>query len=88
VRWWEDIRPGDVVELGPVDVREDEVVAFASAYDPQPFHLDPRAAAEGPFGGLIASCRHTVVSRCEVLNQRDEAVLQLNARGHFARRPA
>jgi acyl dehydratase len=59
VRWWEDIRPGDVLELGSVEVREDEVVAFATAYDPQPFHVDPEAARESMYGGLIASGWHT-----------------------------
>ena len=32
--------------------------------------------------------RGTVVTRCEVLNQHDQVVLRMTARGHFARRPA
>ncbi|HTU06299.1 MAG TPA: MaoC family dehydratase, partial [Trebonia sp.] len=36
-----------------------EIIAFAKEYDPQPFHVDPVAAADGPFGGLIASGWHT-----------------------------
>jgi acyl dehydratase len=46
---------GQVIEAGPVLVTEDEVLRFASAYDPQWFHTDPAAAAKGRFGGLIAS---------------------------------
>ena len=38
---------------------EDELRRFAEAYDPQWFHVDPEAAAHGPFGGLIASGWHT-----------------------------
>jgi len=59
VRWFEDIHAGDVVEVGPVTVTQEEIVEFASRYDPQPFHLDPEAAARTPFGGLIASGWHT-----------------------------
>jgi acyl dehydratase len=40
-------------------VTEQEVLEFARRYDPQPFHVDPDAAAAGPFGGLIASGWHT-----------------------------
>jgi acyl dehydratase len=53
--FFEDFVPGRVFELGTRVLSEAEIVAFAQAWDPQPFHLDARAAAEGPFGGLIAS---------------------------------
>lgn len=45
--------------LGPVTVDDAEVVAFASSFDDQWFHTDAAAAAQGPFGGLIASGWHT-----------------------------
>ena len=56
---WEDFRVGDVTELGTVDVTEEDVIAFATRFDPQPFHVDPEAARQSPFGGLIASGWHT-----------------------------
>jgi acyl dehydratase len=56
---WEDFRAGDVTELGTVEVTEEDVIAFASRFDPQPFHVDPEAAKASPFGGLIASGWHT-----------------------------
>jgi acyl dehydratase len=59
MRYWEDFEVGEVTELGSVDVTEQEVLEFARRYDPQPFHVDPDAAAAGPFGGLIASGWHT-----------------------------
>ena len=34
-------------------------MAFAREFDPQPFHVDPALAADGPFGGLAASGWHT-----------------------------
>jgi acyl dehydratase len=58
-RSFEDFRPGEVQQLGEVEVTRDEIVEFASRYDPQPFHLDEEAAARSPFGGLVASGWHT-----------------------------
>jgi acyl dehydratase len=59
MRHWEDFHAGDSMEIGPVTVSEQEIVEFASRFDPQYFHIDPEAAADGPFGGLIASGWHT-----------------------------
>lgn len=54
-----DFQPCQVIEAGPYALSEAEVLQFATAYDPQWFHTDPQAAADGPFGGLIASGWHT-----------------------------
>lgn len=59
-RWFEDYVPGSVYEFGHTSVTEDEIVAFAQAYDPQRIHTDPAWAATGPFGGLIASGMQTM----------------------------
>ena len=58
-RYFEDFEPGQVLELGSHAVSEDEIIEFARRFDPQPFHLDPEAAAASVFGGLIASGWHT-----------------------------
>lgn len=55
----EDLAPGARFETGRVTVTEAEVVAFASAFDPQPFHTDPVAACDSLFGRLVASGWHT-----------------------------
>jgi acyl dehydratase len=55
VRYWEDLTVGDEAVHGTHTMTEEEILAFAREYDPQPFHVDPVAAAAGPFGGLIAS---------------------------------
>ena len=52
---FEDFAPGQVYALGTRRVTEDEMVAFAREWDPQPFHVDPEAAKSSVFGGLIAS---------------------------------
>ncbi|MCF8604059.1 hypothetical protein L5I01_11890 [Gordonia sp. HY442] len=49
------VRSGDVDRLGEYEVTESSIVAFAVQWDPQWFHVDPGAAGDGPFGGLIAS---------------------------------
>jgi acyl dehydratase len=57
--YFEDFAPGQTIELGTRTVSEEEIVAFAREWDPQPFHVDPEAAKESVFGGLIASGWHT-----------------------------
>jgi acyl dehydratase len=54
-RTFEDFRPGDCHDLGTAVIDEAEMLAFARRFDPQPFHVDPEAAADSPFGGIIAS---------------------------------
>jgi acyl dehydratase len=58
-RWFEDYVPGAVHVLGSVVVDEQEVIAFARQFDPQPFHLDKELAEKSAFRGLIASGWHT-----------------------------
>jgi acyl dehydratase len=59
ILYFEDLQAGATLELGSKTVSENEIVAFARAYDPQPFHIDQAAAAATPFGGIIASGWHT-----------------------------
>ena len=60
IRYFEDFRPGQVIDVGTVAVSEAEIIAFARQYDPQPMHIDPDAAARSIYRGLIASGWHTV----------------------------
>jgi acyl dehydratase len=55
----EDLHVGDVFDLGRKTVTADEIVRFAREFDPQPFHIDPVAARDSTFGGLVASGWHT-----------------------------
>jgi acyl dehydratase len=74
VRYWEDFKVGEVIELGSCAITEAEVLAFARKYDPQPFHTDPEAARRSIFGGLIASGWHTcaLLMRLSVETSRRE----------------
>ena len=58
-RFFEDFAVGQRFELGATSASQAEMIAFARQFDPQSFHLDPEAAAAGPFGGLVASGWHT-----------------------------
>jgi acyl dehydratase len=57
--YYEDIEVGVVRRFGSKTVVREEVIDFASKYDPQPFHLDDAAAAQTYFGRLSASGWHT-----------------------------
>jgi acyl dehydratase len=55
----EDLHVGDRFESDTFLVTEDDIIAFARAFDPQPFHLDVEAAEQSVFRGLVASGWHT-----------------------------
>ena len=57
--YFEDMPVGSVTELGNYTVSEDEIIEFATKYDPQPFHVDPEVAKNTSFRGLAASGWHT-----------------------------
>ena len=59
MKYLEDFAVGQTMEFPPRTVSEDEIIAFARDYDPQPFHLDKEAARQSLFGGLCASGWHT-----------------------------
>ena len=52
---FQDLTVGQTIEVGPREVTESEIIAFATRYDPQPFHIDPVRAKASRWGGLIAS---------------------------------
>lgn len=62
MRYFEDFAPGQVFELGSVEITEAAIVEFAKQWDPQPFHLTEQGGAASPFGGIIASGWHTAAA--------------------------
>lgn len=67
ILYFEDISAGDVRNLGSFSLTQEEMVSFANRYDPQPIHVDPAAAAESIFGGIIASGWQTGASCMRLL---------------------
>jgi len=59
MQFYEDLAVGQKQAFGRYEVTREEVIEFASKYDPQPFHLDDDAAAATHFGRLSASGWHT-----------------------------
>ncbi len=57
--YFEDFVIGAKQWFGSYAVTREEVIAFATKYDPQAFHLDDAAAADTHFGRLSASGWHT-----------------------------
>ncbi|WP_225007936.1 MaoC family dehydratase [Novosphingobium percolationis] len=79
MQYYEDIEPGSTDRFGSYAVTREEVIDFASKYDPQPFHLDDEAAKQTYFGRLSASgwhtCAMTMAMLVEQLRQHEQAGL-------------
>lgn len=74
----EDLSPGQKLSFGDYHVTREEIIDFASRYDPQPFHLDDEAAAANPLlGKLCASGMHTM-SMSHLLQMRGFAKVGIN----------
>lgn len=70
MQYWEDIEVGSRSSFGSYQVTREEVIAFATQYDPQPFHLSDEAAAQTYFGRLSASGWHTCAMLMRMLVDR------------------
>jgi len=65
--YFEDLEIGAETEFGTYNVTREEVVEFATKYDPQPFHLSDEAAARTHFGRMSASGWHTCAMTMAVI---------------------
>lgn len=57
---YEEIEVGSVYQTDTYTVTKEDIIDFASKYDPQYFHIDETKAEESMFHGLIASGLHTM----------------------------
>lgn len=74
--YFEDLEVGARHSFGRYKVTREEVVEFASKYDPQPFHLSDEAAAQTYFGRLSASGWHTSAMMMRMLVDNMSTVQQ------------
>lgn len=76
-RYWEDLTEGEHLRCRDVVFDRAGIIEFGKTFDPQPFHVDPAAAAASIFGGLIASALHTLSACTKVIAevQGDIAIL-------------
>ncbi|MES2402286.1 MAG: MaoC family dehydratase, partial [Pseudomonadota bacterium] len=63
----DDLRPGMRFKSAEHAIDETQIKAFATQFDPQPFHLDGEAAKGTLFGGLAASGWHTAAITMRLL---------------------
>jgi len=71
VLYLEDFVVGRTFASGRTTMTAEAIKAFASNYDPQPFHLDEAAGAGSLFGGLVASGWHTAAVSMRLLVDGD-----------------
>ena len=59
IEWFDDLKVGMKFKSDEVTVSKEDILRFASEFDPQPFHLDEEAAKDTILGRLAASGWHT-----------------------------
>ncbi len=62
MKFFDDIRIGDLREFGKHTFAAEDIKRFARSFDPQPFHIDEEAAKRSHFGALCASGWHTTAA--------------------------
>jgi acyl dehydratase len=66
-QYLEDFAAGQVFRSNRLQVDKGQILAFASQFDPQPYHLDEEAARNSVFKGLAASGWHTAAMTMRLL---------------------
>lgn len=87
--YFEDFEIGNVRHVGSIRVTRDEIIEFATRFDPQPFHIDEAAARQSIFGGLTGSSCHTFALTSLIHHQgQQEIALVANLGSDSLRFPA
>ena len=71
----DDHTEGEVIQCGSYEVTKEEVIAFATQWDPQPWHIDEQAAKASFFGGLTACSAHIFSIFCITSPQWQNGVI-------------
>ncbi len=77
----EDYEAGQQLQIGGYHVPKEEVIAFATHWDPQPFHIDEEAAEATFYGGLTACSAHIFAIFCRLSNRLEKRAAALAALG-------
>ena len=79
---FEDYVVGEVIHIAQRYVMtEEEIISIAQKWDPQPFHVDPVAAKDSIFGGLVASSAHAFPIFVYLGQQSGKKVAAISALG-------
>ena len=65
--WLEDIHVGHRFRTDVYDLTADDIIEFATKWDPQPFHLSDETAQDTFFQGLAGSGWHTAAITMRLL---------------------
>ena len=90
-RWFEDVPLGETFACGGFTLDDEEIIAFATRYDPHAFHLDPEVARASFVGALFASAIQTLAASVSLFvraTRELETVIGLDLRETELRRPA
>jgi acyl dehydratase len=60
LKYLEDFVPGEVETVGEYLLTQEEIIEYASKWDPLYFHIDPVAADNSVFSGLVAAGTHLI----------------------------
>lgn len=67
MRYFEDFVVGSKIALkGSHQFTEEEIIEFATRWDPQPFHIDRQAAEKSIFGGIVACSSHIITASISI----------------------
>jgi acyl dehydratase len=69
--YFEDLTPDFIARASGYLVTEAEILEFGQRFDPQPFHIDPVAARNSVFGGLVAPGCLVMCARSWLVNHMD-----------------
>jgi len=75
--YFNDLKVGDTLAAGTLEVTQDEIIRFGERYDPRPYHIDENAAASSIFGGLVASGAQTLAFWNYLRFKAEEGLAQL-----------
>lgn len=70
--YYEDIKVGPRARFGSYEMTKQEIIEYATRFDPQPFHLDEEFAKTTHFGALCASGWHTAAALMRMLVDRSK----------------
>lgn len=70
MQYFEDLIVGAKERFGTYEVTREDVIDFATKFDPQPFHLSDEAAAKTYFGRIAASGWHTAAMSMAMIVER------------------
>ncbi len=65
--YWDDLEIGQIYESGTLKLDKNQIIEFASTFDPQPMHTDEEQAKDTFFGQLVGSGWHTLSSTIRLM---------------------